>query len=180
MIGAVDAAIQRTIAQATGSDAKIASRNSTGGGCINHSEIVRLVDGRRFFVKSNSQCPADMFQREAQGLAAISGTGTICVPEVIGIGCQDETFFLILEVIDSSRKSNAFFETLGEQLAGMHRISSEEHNGQYGFENDNYLGSTLQPNSWRTDWIEFWREHRLGFQLQLARKNGYFLSLIHI
>src|SRR5690606_27018197 len=43
----------------------------------------------------------------------------------------------------------------------------------FGFEHDNYLGSTPQPNGWMDDWADFWGTRRLGFQLDLARKNGH-------
>ena len=38
---------------------------------------------------------------------------------------------------------------------------------------DRLLGATRQPNNWHTDWITFWREQRLGFQLELAAHHGY-------
>ncbi len=44
---------------------------------------------------------------------------------------------------------------------------------QFGFSQDNFIGTTPQPNAWANDWITFWREQRLGFQLQLAEQNGY-------
>jgi len=31
----------------------------------------------------------------------------------------------------------------------------------------------MQPNGWTNNWIDFWREQRLGFQLRLAAQNGY-------
>ena len=37
----------------------------------------------------------------------------------------------------------------------------------------NFIGTTPQPNAWKDNWIDFWREQRLGFQLQLAATNGY-------
>ena len=44
---------------------------------------------------------------------------------------------------------------------------------RYGFTHDNFIGTTPQPNGWKDSWMDFWRERRLGFQLQLAKKNGY-------
>ncbi len=43
----------------------------------------------------------------------------------------------------------------------------------FGFVQDNFIGTTAQPNAWNNDWIDFWREQRLGFQLRLAAENGY-------
>ena len=44
---------------------------------------------------------------------------------------------------------------------------------RFGFTHDNFIGTTSQPNGWKNSWIDFWREHRLGFQLRLAAHNGY-------
>jgi protein-ribulosamine 3-kinase len=44
---------------------------------------------------------------------------------------------------------------------------------RFGFATNNFIGTTSQPNDWKVDWIDFWREQRLGFQLRLAAQNGY-------
>ncbi|MBI5626988.1 MAG: fructosamine kinase family protein [Nitrosomonadales bacterium] len=44
---------------------------------------------------------------------------------------------------------------------------------QFGFAHKNFIGTTPQPNGWKNSWIDFWREQRLGFQLRLAKQNGY-------
>jgi protein-ribulosamine 3-kinase len=51
----------------------------------------------------------------------------------------------------------------------MHRFSSQK----FGWIRDNTIGSTPQVNKFSSGWREFWREYRLGYQLQLARANGY-------
>jgi len=43
----------------------------------------------------------------------------------------------------------------------------------FGWHRDNTIGSTLQLNSQSNDWLTFWREQRLGFQLNLAANKGY-------
>ena len=58
---------------------------------------------------------------------------------------------------------------MGVQLAAMHNVTTE----QFGWDIDNTIGDTFQSNTWQDNWIEFWREQRLGYQLQLAAKNGY-------
>jgi protein-ribulosamine 3-kinase len=44
---------------------------------------------------------------------------------------------------------------------------------RFGFMQDNFIGTTPQSNTWTNDWVAFWREQRLGFQLRLAAQNGY-------
>ena len=59
--------------------------------------------------------------------------------------------------------------SLGARLANLHRSRV----AQFGWHIDNTIGSTPQRNAWSDDWLAFYLEHRLQFQLQLAEKNGY-------
>jgi len=38
---------------------------------------------------------------------------------------------------------------------------------------NNHIGATPQSNDWQYSWSDFWREQRLGYQLDLAASNGY-------
>jgi protein-ribulosamine 3-kinase len=108
-----------------------------------------------------------MFIAEAAGLEAIAATNTIRVPLPITHGSAGGQSYLVLEHLELSSRGNA--KLLGDQLASLHRCSSS----QYGFAQDNFIGTTPQPNLWQDNWIDFWREQRLGFQLRLAAQNGY-------
>ncbi|WJX95783.1 protein-ribulosamine 3-kinase [Trifolium repens] len=55
---------------------------------------------------------------------------------------------------------------LGRKLAEMHTAGKSSKG--FGFDVENTIGSTLQINTWSSDWIKFYGEHRLGYQLQLA------------
>ncbi|QEG22095.1 fructosamine kinase family protein [Mariniblastus fucicola] len=123
-----------------------------------------LNDQTRVFVKSSHN---DVFGQEAAGLESLRRTDSIRIAEVIYVS-QREPFVLILKAIESTPPSADFFERFARKLAQMHRCSAE----QFGFEHDNFLGATAQPNSWTSDWVEFWAVHRLGFQLRLAADNG--------
>ncbi len=167
------AAIENAIADSTGDSTPIVEQHSTSGGCINQTEVIRLADGRRFFLKTNGVSSAvaeDLFEREAESLIALAGPGVIAVPAVIGWGVSGTTQFLVLEVVEQGSRCADFFQAFGRQLAELHRHSGEQ---RFGFDSDNYLGSTRQPNQWSECWVEFWTQQRLGFQFQLARENGY-------
>jgi fructosamine-3-kinase len=58
---------------------------------------------------------------------------------------------------------------LGQQLAKQHRYCED----RFGWHKDNTIGSTPQHNLWNDDWVEFVGADRLGFQLELAAKNGF-------
>jgi fructosamine-3-kinase len=51
----------------------------------------------------------------------------------------------------------------------MHRATKQ----RFGWDRDNTIGSTPQHNAEHADWVTFWSEQRLGFQLDLAARNGY-------
>lgn len=144
-------------------------RTSTpvAGGSINEAYRLEGTDGAHYFLKLNDAQHLPMFVAEAEGLYAIAATNTIRVPRPIVHGSAGRQSYLVLEHLELSSRGNA--KLLGEQLAALHRCTSS----QFGFVQDNFIGTTPQPNGWSDDWISFWREQRLGFQLRLAEQNGY-------
>lgn len=159
--------IAAAISLATQQPFHLAKQTRITGGSINQTYCFTGQDQRRFFVKLNAAKLLPMFTAEAVGLNSIAATQTIRVPEVITYGIADRQAFLVLEYLDLCSHGNAAL--LGEQLAALHQCTDE----QFGFTQNTYIGGTLQPNEPATDWIAFWREYRLGFQLRLAEKNGH-------
>jgi len=160
-------AISAAIGSATRQPFQLLAHDATSGGCINQTYRIRSQDGRRFFVKLNDVRHHFMFIAEAAGLNEIAATQTIRVPQPVAHGSANSHSFLVLEYLDLNNRGNA--QRLGAQLAALHRCTST----RFGFAQDNYLGTTPQPNAWADDWVAFWREQRLGFQLRLAAQNGY-------
>jgi len=135
------------------------------GGGINRA--FRLEFGAsRFFVKLNRAERLAMFVAEKAGLDAIRQSRSIRVPEVYLSGREGSHAFVVMEYIDLA--DAAAPDLLARQLAAMHGF----YHDRFGFDCDNTIGSTLQVNSFGDDWVEFWREHRLGFQLALLRQKG--------
>lgn len=136
------------------------------GGSINESFRLEGTNGERYFLKLNDARHHPMFVAEMTGLRAINATNTLRVPQAIAHGTLGEQSYLVLEYLELAPSGDAGL--LGEQLAELHR-----HRGKaYGFAQDNFIGTTPQPNAWKNSWIDFWREQRLGFQLQLAASKG--------
>ena len=164
-------AVERVIGSHTQRPALIRDTRAVGGGCINQTFVVQLSDGRNYFVKANADPLDNMFAREAAGLSALAEAGTIRVPVPVGHGggAAGVPPFLVMEYIASARPGNAYGQMLGQGLAELHLRTRSK---RCGFSHDNYLGSSVQPNAWTSDWVVFWREHRLGHQLELARHNG--------
>ena len=156
------------VAREGGSPAVVGSR-PVGGGCIHRAELVELGDGRRLFVKSNTSAPPGMFEAEAAGLIALGSLGSIRVPADAWVGEGGGVRFLVMEAIEEGPASGDFSRRFGAALAELHRAGRGE---RFGFEANNYIGATLQVNTWSGDWVEFFRSHRLGFQFDLARRSG--------
>lgn len=161
------ASIATNIGSATGQSFQLVSHVPIGGGCINQAYRIQGQDGLCFFIKLNSADKEAMLSAEAAGLSEIAKTQTIRVPQPVTIGISGTQSYLVLEHLELTARGNA--KLLGKQLAALHRYEGKS----YGFERDNFIGSTPQPNGWKASWIEFWREQRLDFQLQLAAQNGH-------
>ncbi|WP_316367547.1 fructosamine kinase family protein [Candidatus Thiodiazotropha sp. CDECU1] len=166
--------IAQHIAQASNKPFNPLEPRHVGGGCINQG--VRLTDGERtYFVKLNSAALLDMFEAEADGLRAMAQTHTIRVPEPLCSGLSERQSYLAMEYIEMGHGGRGGSELAGRQLAAMHRDSQPD----FGWFRDNTIGSTPQENQAADNWIDFWRDHRLGFQLRLAARNGYGGTLQH-
>jgi fructosamine-3-kinase len=113
-----------------------------------------------------------MFEAEAAGLAALRETGEIRVPDVLDCGSSDGESYIVLEFLDLEPASADAPGCLGRQLARLHRHAAD----RFGWHRDNTIGPTPQINTWHDDWAAFFRQHRLDYQVQLARANGYDLS----
>jgi protein-ribulosamine 3-kinase len=155
------------IRDATGRAFEIRSAIAVGGGSINDAFTLEGNDGECYFLKLNDRRHHAMFAAETAGLAAIAATAAIRVPQVIAHGVADDQSYLVLECLKLTARGNDGL--LGEQLAALHRCMGPS----FGYTQDNFIGTSAQPNAWNQDWINFWREQRLGFQLQLAAANGY-------
>lgn len=159
--------IVQHIEQTTGRHFSLGQQQSMGGGSINSAFLLTGGDGQQYFVKTNQTGQTAMFEAEARGLQEIASSNTIKVPKSVCFGDDQTQSYIVLEYLDMAGRANQ--QVLGEQLAAMHRIMAE----QFGWDISNTIGATHQPNDWMENWLDFWREQRLGFQLQLAAKNGY-------
>jgi fructosamine-3-kinase len=143
---------------------------SVSGGSINTCYQWR-TDKRLLFVKVAAASVAHSFEAEADGLRELASAHAVRVPEVVAVGATENSAFLALEWIDvaSERAVATADKILGGQLVVQHRVTAD----RFGWKRDNFIGSTQQPNEWRDDWLTFFREQRLQFQLGLAAQKGF-------
>lgn len=147
---------------------KIKSFTSLSGGCISDAYKITTNDNSNFFLKYNSSISNDMFIKEANGLKELVKANTIRIPEVLSF----EKDYILLEFIPMGNKNKNFFEEFGRNFAAMHKYTS----GNYGFYENNFIGSNPQINipeqNEKSNWAEFYFNKRILFQLQLAEKLG--------
>jgi fructosamine-3-kinase len=139
-----------------------------GGGDISSAWKIR-ADEKPVFLKTGPAASYEMFLAEAEGLRELASVRAIRVPRVLGCVCSGNESLLALEWIDLEIADAATEQKLGEQLARLHRHTGD----RFGWHRDNTIGSTPQRNAWSDDWVRFLGERRLGYQLELAARNGY-------
>ena len=160
--------IAAQISASTGIPFAVKKIAAVGGGCINENYCIES-NGQSFFVKLNSAGNLPMFEAEAAGLQEIYNSRTLRVPVPVCWEKNEANAWLVLEYLEMGSTGRSGAMSLGQGLAAMHRFSS----GKFGWVRDNTIGTTPQVNKFSSDWIQFWREHRLGYQLRLAQANGY-------
>jgi protein-ribulosamine 3-kinase len=157
--------VEQSLSATLGSPVHLDVPSTVGGGCINQAFRVNSNEGP-FFVKVNSADALDMFTAEAEGLEELEQSESLRVPNPLAWGVSGSQAFLVLEYLELGGSGSS--AALGEGLAAMHRVTSD----QFGWYRDNTIGSTEQKNPHAADWVSFFGEYRLRFQLDLAVTRG--------
>jgi protein-ribulosamine 3-kinase len=157
--------VQQLLIDSTGKNIGRLEVRSVAGGDINRA--YRLSDGKQqFFIKINSLERLAMFEAERHGLNEIREGDCIRCPEPIVCGTSGAFAFIVMEYLELSGRVDEV--RFAQQLAKMHLRKRE----QFGYPINNTIGSNPQANTYEQNWISFWQQHRLGFQLSLAKTNG--------
>ncbi|WP_038019084.1 fructosamine kinase family protein [Synechococcus sp. PCC 7335] len=170
--GPVAEQIAKHISEVTNAPFQIETQQSVSGGCIN--QAAKVSDRKRtFFIKTNHATQLAMFEAERDGLQEMYDSRSIRVPQPLCCGVTHSLSYIVMEWLElGGGCSGGAWRRMGEQLAAMHKATSTQ---GYGWHRDNTIGSTPQQNQWCEDWVEFWRDRRLGPQFSLAHaKGGYF------
>lgn len=128
-----------------------------GGGSINNT--YRISFGNQLFfckVNSASKFP-QLFSKEKNGLALIGKQDIIKVPSVVACFENNDKQVLLLEWIQEGERTETFWKNFGEQLAALHQQTAR----QFGWTENNYMGSVPQSNTSHSAWATFFLEERL-------------------
>jgi fructosamine-3-kinase len=142
--------------------------DSIAGGSINDSYRLTLDHTRPYFLKLNSATKfPQLFEKEKTGLCFLAARNCILTPAVIFTGTADNYQLLLLEWIEQGIRNGNFWQKFGEQLAHLHLVSQDD----FGFTEDNYMGSLVQVNKPTATWADFFVNCRLRPQLEQAAAN---------
>jgi protein-ribulosamine 3-kinase len=162
------AAVGRWLTLQTGRRHAAQPAEPVHGGSI-HRCLRWQAAGGDTFVKLGAPADLAVFEAEAAGLDTLRDAAALRVPQVLAVGATDATAVLALEWLDlspSSAGQPAVQTRLGERLARQHRVVA----ARFGWQRDNTIGATPQPNAEDDDWPRFYCQRRLGYMLELAAR----------
>lgn len=138
-----------------------------GGGDICEVFLITGSKNEKFILKLlEASGITGMFNKEMNGLKTLKKTGCIDIPTPIATGDLENNSYLLLEYKAAGKATGDFWEKFGEQLACLHRTT----NPDFGFFEDNYIGSLSQQNKWTGEAPDFYINQRLKPQLAMAEK----------
>lgn len=158
--------------QHAGFHSAISKHQPLSGGCVASVYQVTLEDGHKLVAKVGSINDEDAFRKEIDGLLALGKPGILIVPEPYPVTIAAGHPVLLMESIETGRVSlvgDDVWARFGRDLAEHHGWPQEP---RYGWDHDNFIGSTPQRNTWSNDWVEFNARCRLGPQLTMAESAG--------
>ena len=135
-------------------DLEILDFSPLHGGCINQAFKMKTIS-RNYFIKINSDL--DLFVSEEKGLVTLKSTNTFFIPEVVTYNRFEDTYYLIIEFVESSHPKNDFWQLFGQKLSELHRNTKDT----FGLEYNNYIGSLPQNNTLNSDGIDFFINSRI-------------------
>lgn len=148
---------------------ELVSKNQLTGSELNR---IYQLQGHKsnYFVKVNQRPYFEHFAAEVLSLQTLRKQPKLNVPKVICCNQSLDTAFLVLEYLALVEPTAQSWQQLANQIAYLHQ---QHEQAMYGFDWDNYLGHTLQPNKWQANWSSFFSEQRIGWQLQLLIEQGF-------
>lgn len=167
--------LEKTLASILGNHVKLTEITRITGGDINDAFRLTLNDGSHLFMKCNKKDNISFFHAESKGLKAIAQTNAIQTPHILYIGTEDYPVgcsFMLLEFITEQQRVPNYWETFALQLAAMHQAPNDRFTpgGNYGFTENNYIGTKPQMNSIHDNWTSFFRDCRLEPQFKDAER----------
>ena len=138
------------------------------GGSINKAMMIRTNQGMFFAKMNDAKAFPNLFLHAKTGLDTLRQTKTLRVPQVIELLHVEDQDILLMEFMESGTPHYDFWEDFGHKLASLHQHTRP----QFGFDQDNYIGTLHQNNAGQDHWVEFFICNRLEPMLALAVNAG--------
>jgi fructosamine-3-kinase len=133
---------------------RVATLGRVPGGTHADVWLITYADATQVIGKTVTGAAPDMFEAEADGLAALCGTGHLATPQVLAVTGR----LLLLEALAARDDSEQSWERFARDLAAAHRSTTGT---QFGWHHYGYLGRFRQINTWTASGHRFFAEHRL-------------------
>ncbi|SDG45913.1 Fructosamine-3-kinase [Limimonas halophila] len=142
--------------------AEVVRRRPLPGGCI--AEVLRLdLDSGGSVVAKIA--PRGGLSTEAYMLRTLAERSPLRVPAVL----RADDDLLVLEHLDAGgRLDRAAQEDAAAHIAALHGVTGP----YFGLERDTLIGPLHQPNPPTEGWVDFFRENRLLYMVEVARDAG--------
>lgn len=140
--------------RALGLEGGVVSIGRLPGGYVADTWLVTYSNGTRVVGKTVTGAPADLFQAEAEGLAALRAAGHLQTPGVLAVTDR----LLLLEALAARDDNESSWEAFAHDLAALHRSTVHE---MFGWARAGYLGRVVQQNPWTASGHEFFAQHRV-------------------
>ena len=161
-------AINEHISQATNTDFKHTQKRQLQS--TTTDKYFHISNGTQsYFVKIALKSELERLESESRGLQMLANNSYFNVPTCITSGANIEFSFIVLSWLELDEQPYCQWQKMGSQLAQMHQKHDQ---AMFGFDIDNHLATTVQPNRWHKKWDVFFAEERIGWQLQLLAEKG--------
>jgi len=147
-------AVLREELQALGRAAGITGLRCLSGGSVADVWQVSYADGPSVVGKTLVGAAPGLFRVEADGLAALRGTGHLATPAVLAATGR----LLLLEAMAEVPDAGQPWEAFARDLAAAHRGTVSE---RFGWPEDGWLGRLRQVNTWTASGHDFFAASRL-------------------
>jgi len=156
--------LEDKISVITGKTTRLLNITQVHGGDINETFRVN-TNAEDFILKLNHHIGfPDFFHAEADGLMELSGKSELIIPKPLLHGSIEGSQCLLMEFLPKGNIAGNFWENFGRNLAVLHKNSST----QFGWKENNYIGTIPQQNNPQNSWNQFYAESRILFMLRAA------------
>ncbi|KAK4167282.1 Fructosamine/Ketosamine-3-kinase [Cladorrhinum sp. PSN259] len=196
MIPNIPAPLLEALGSLPPSSSKLISHSTSSGHGVSgtYKLISTNLDGQSltFFIKTGSSAASKlMFEGEYHSLNAIHSVLPSFCPKAhaygslgpsattnsnAGVGMSGN-YFLATDFLElSSEQGKGSGMSFAQKLAKLHTTPAPVIDGSkrmFGFPVPTYCGATVQDNSWKESWVEFYADNRLrGILKECLRKNS--------